>query len=131
MKQMTDFNQSIYNSMVNYGKNANDYNNSFSTMNNAWTNIYNSWMNTMNTSYDTFSQNIKNPFNADMFKNMYEGGQMYMKVQEMFQPMMTALKNSDFSVDTWKNIYSQENYKKMTEQVFGSFFNNASLKDVF
>ncbi len=131
MKQMTDFNQSIYNSMVNYGKNANDYNNSFSTMNNAWTNIYNSWMNTMNTSYDTFSKGIKNPFNADMFKNMYEGGQMYMKVQEMFQPMMTAIKNSDFSVDTWKNIYSQDNYKKMTEQVFGSFFNNNSLKEVF
>jgi len=131
MKQMTDFNQSIYNSMVNYGKNANDYNNSFATMNNAWTNIYNSWMNTINTSYDAFSQNIKNPFNADMFKNMFEGGQIYMKVQEIFQPMMSAIKNSDFSVDTWKNIYSQENYKKMTEQVFGSFFNNASLKEVF
>ena len=131
MKQMTDFNQSIYNSMVNYGKNANDYNNSFATMNNAWTNIYNSWMNTINTSYDAFSKNIKNPFNADMFKNMFEGGQIYMKVQEIFQPMMSAIKNSDFSVDTWKNIYSQENYKKMTEQVFGSFFNNASLKEVF
>jgi hypothetical protein len=131
MKQMTDFNQSIYNSMVNYGKNANDYNNSFATMNNAWTNIYNSWMNTINTSYDAFSQNIKNPFNADMFKNMFEGGQIYMKVQEIFQPMMSAIKNSDFSVDTWKNIYSQENYKKMTEQVFGSFFNNANLKEVF
>lgn len=131
LKQMTDFNQSIYNSMVNYGKNANDYNNSFSTMNNAWTNIYNSWMGTMNTSYDTFSGNIKNPFNADMFKNMFEGGQMYMKVQEMFQPMMSALKNSDFSADTWKNIYSVENSKKMTEQVFGSFFNSSNLKDVF
>jgi len=131
MKQMTDFNQSIYNSMVNYGKTANDYNNSFSTMNNAWTNIYNSWMGTMNSSYDTFSNNINNPFNKDMFKNMFEGGQMYMKVQEMFQPMMSALKNSDFSVDTWKNIYAADNYKKMTEQVFGSFFNTASLKDVF
>jgi polyhydroxyalkanoate synthesis regulator phasin len=131
LKQMTDFNQSIYNSMVNYGKNANDYNNSFSTMNNAWTNIYNSWMNTMNTSYDTYSKGIKNPFNADMFKNMFEGGQTYMKVQEMFQPMMTAIKNSDFSADTWKNIYAANNYKQMTEQVFGSFFNNNSLKDVF
>ena len=78
LKQFTDFNQSIYNSMVNYGKNANDYNNSFSTMNTAWTNIYNSWMNTMNTSYDTFSSNMNNPFNKDMFKNMYEGGKMYM-----------------------------------------------------
>lgn len=131
MKQMTDFNQSIYNSMVNYGKNANDYNNSFSTMNNAWTNIYNSWMNSMNTSYETFSSNMKNPFNKDMFKNMYEGGQMYMKVQEMFQPMMNAIKNSDFSMDTWKNIYAADNYKKMTEQMFGSFFTTNSLKDVF
>ncbi len=131
LKQMTDFNQSIYNSMVNYGKNANDYNNSFATMNNAWTNIYNSWVSTMNTSYDTFSKNMKNPFNADMFKNMYDNGQMYMKVQEMFQPMMTAIKNSDFSMETWKNIYSTENYKKMTEQVFGSLFTQASLKEVY
>lgn len=131
LKQMTDFNQSIYNSMVNYGKNANDYTNGFATMNNAWTNVYNSWMNSMNTAYDTFSQNMKNPFNADMFKNVYEGNQLYMKVQDMFQPMINALKNNDFSVDTWKNIYTADNYKKMTEQVFGSFFNAASLKDVF
>ena len=131
LKQMTDFNQSIYNSVVNYGKNANDYNNSFATMNNAWTNIYNSWMNTLNTSYDTYSNNIKNPFNADMFKKMYEGGQTYLKVQEVFQPMLTAIKNSDYSVDTWKTIYSTENYKKMTEQLFGSVFTNNNLKDVF
>jgi hypothetical protein len=32
MKQMTDFNQSIYNSALNYGKNANDVNASFSTI---------------------------------------------------------------------------------------------------
>jgi polyhydroxyalkanoate synthesis regulator phasin len=131
MKQMTDFNQSIYNSALNYGKNANDVNASFSTMNNAWTNIYNSWMGSMNTSYDTFSKNMTNPFNADMFKNMYEGSQMYMKMQEVFQPMMAAIKNSDFSMETWKNIYTTDNYKKMTEQAFGSFFNNNSLKDVY
>ncbi len=131
LKQMTDFNQSIYNSMVNYGKNVNDYNTSFSTMNNAWTNIYNSWMNSMNTSYDVFAGNMKNPFNKDMFKNMFEGNQVYLKVQEMFQPMMTALKNADFSADTWKSIYSADHYKNMTEQMFGSFFNNNSLKEVF
>ena len=45
--------------------------------------------------------------------------------------MMNAIKNSDYSVETWKNIYSSDNYKKATEQVFGSFFNNASLKEVF
>ncbi len=131
MKQMTDFGQSVYNSALNYGKNANDINSSFSTMNNAWTNIYNSWMGSMNTSYDTFSKNMSNPFNADMFKNMYEGSQMYMKAQEFFQPMMSAIKNNDFSMETWKNINNTDNYKKMTEQVFGSFFNNNSLKDMY
>jgi polyhydroxyalkanoate synthesis regulator phasin len=131
VKQMTDFNQSIYNSAINYGKTANDINNSFSTMNNAWTNIYNSWMGTLNTSYDSFSNTMKNPFNKDMFKNMFEGNQMTMKIQEMFQPMLKAIQNNDFSMETWKNINNTENYKQMTEQVFGSFFNNGSLKDVF
>lgn len=131
VKQMTDFNQSIYNSMVSYGKNVNDYNSNFSAMNNAWTNIYNSWMNTMNTSYETFSKNINNPFNKDMFKNMFEGNKMYINAQEYFQPMINAIKNSDFSVETWKNIYSSDNYKKMTEQMFGAYFTNASLKEVF
>ena len=131
LKQLTDFNQSIYNSAVNYGKSSNDVNASFSTMNNAWTNIYNSWMGSMNNSYDTFSSGIKNPFNADMFKNIYEGSQMYMKVQEVFQPMLSAIKNSDFSMDTWKNIYAADNYKNITEQMFGNFFNSNNLKDVY
>ena len=130
-KQMADFNQSVYNSAINFGKTANDINNSYSTMNNAWTNIYNSWMGTMNTSYDSFSNTMTNPFNKDMFKNMFEGNQMTMKIQEMFQPMLKAIQNNDFSMETWKNINNTENYKKMTEQVFGSFFNNASLKDLF
>lgn len=131
MKQMADFSQSIYNSALNYGKNAQDINSSFATMNNAWTNIYNSWTKTINASYDTFSQNMKNPFNADMFKNLQEGSQLFMKAQELFQPMINAIKNSDFSADTWKNIYSADNYKKMTEQVFGTFFSANNLKDVY
>lgn len=131
VKQMTDFNQSIYNSFMNFGKNANDYNASFATMNNAWTNIFNSWMNTMNASYDTFSKNMTNPFNQDMFKNMFEGNQMFMKVQEAFQPMMKAIQNQDFSMETWKNIYNAENFKKLTEQMFGAYFTHASLKEVY
>ena len=131
LKQMTDFSQSIYNSSLNYGKNANDVNASYTTMNNEWTNIYNSWMQTMNSSYDTFSKTMKNPFNADMFKNMYEGSQTYLKVQELFQPIMSAIKNNDFSMETWKNIYTTDNYKKMTEQLFSGFFNNNNLKDMY
>lgn len=131
LKQLADFNQSIYNSFVSFGKNANDYNTNFANMNSAWTNVFNSWMNTMNTAYDTFSKNMNNPFNQDMLKNMFEGNQLFAKVQEAFQPMMKALQNQDFSMETWKNIYNADNYKKLTEQVFGSFFTNNNLKDVY
>ncbi|MBS1634361.1 MAG: hypothetical protein JST26_00470 [Bacteroidetes bacterium] len=131
LKQMTDFNQSIFSSFANYGKNANDYANNFTSMNSAWTNIYNGWMHALNTSYDTFSKSMSNPFNKDMFKNMFEGNQAYLKAQEVFQPMLKAIQSGDFSVDTWKNIYNTENYKHMTEQLFGSYFTNANMKDVY
>jgi hypothetical protein len=131
IKQMTDFNQSIYNSVANYGKPASDYMNNFATMNSSWTNIYNSWINTLNTTYDTFSKNLNNPFNKDMFKNMFESNQVYLKAQEAFQPMLKAIQNNDFSAETWKNIYNVDSYKKVTEQLFGNFFQTANMKEVY
>lgn len=131
VKQMTDFNQSMYNSFANYGKPANEYMNNFASMNTAWTNIYNSWINTLNKTYDTYTQNLNSSFNKDMFKNMFESNQVYLKVQEAFQPMMKAIQNQDFSVETWKNINNPENFKKVTEQLFGSFFTGANMKEVY
>lgn len=131
MKQMADFNQGIYNNMLNYGKSANDYANSYTSMNNAWTNIYNSWMHTLNTSYDTYMKNMNSAFNKDMFKNMFEGNQAFMNAQQIFQPMINAIQSGDFSPETWKNIYNAENYKRMTEQMFSGYFNSANMKDVY
>jgi polyhydroxyalkanoate synthase subunit PhaE len=131
MKQITDFNQSIYNSFANYGKPANEYINNFSAGNGAWTNIYNSWINTLNTSYDSYMKNMNSPFNKDMFKNLFESNQVFLKFQETFAPVLKAINSGNFSVDTWKDIYSTENYKKMTEQLFGNYFATGNLKDVY
>jgi len=131
VKKMTDFNQSLYNSFANYGKPASDYMNNFANMNSSWTNIYNSWISTLNNSYDTYAKNLSTPFNQDMFKNMFESNQVYLKVQETFQPMMKAIQNQDFSAETWKNIYNVENIKKVTEQLFGNFYTGANMKEVY
>lgn len=131
IKQMTDFNQSIYSSFSNYGKPANDYMTNFANMNSAWTNIYNSWINTLNTSYDSFSKNLNNPFNKDIFKSMFESNQVFVKAQEAFQPILNAIKNNDFSPETWKNIYSTESYKKITDQLFGNALNIGNMKDIY
>ncbi len=131
VKQLTDFNQSVYSSISNFGKPANDYMNTFNTVNTAWTNIYNSWVNTLNTSYDAYSKSFNSPFNKDVFKNIFESNQVYLKAQEIFQPVIKAIQANDFSAETWKNIYNVENYKKITEQIFGNLYNNANIKEVY
>lgn len=131
VKKMTDFNQSIYSSFSNFGKPANDYTANFMNMNSAWTNIYNNWMNTLNASYDTFMKNMPNAVNKDAFKNMFETNQVYLKLQEFWQPAFKAFQNGDFSAETFKNYFNPENYKKITEQLYGNYFNTANLKDVF
>lgn len=131
VKQMTDFNQSIYNSFANYGKPANEYMNSFNTANSAWTNIYNSWMNTLNTSYDTMMKNMNGSFNKDVFANYMQGNQMYLKMQEFFQPMTEAMQKGQFSYEAFKNYFNAEHYKTIAQQLFGNLYNGGNLKDVY
>lgn len=130
-KQMTDFNQNIGGSFSSFGKPGMDFGNGFNTLNSSFSNIYNSWINTLNTSYETYSKNFNNPLYKDMFKNMFESNNVYLKAQEVFQPILKAIQANDFSAETWKNIYNTDNYKKITEQMFGNLFNNSNLKDVY
>jgi polyhydroxyalkanoate synthase subunit PhaE len=131
VKQITDFNQSIYNSFVNYGKSANDYTNNFSSMNNAWTNIYNNWMSALNSSFETMMKSLPNATNQDVFKKLFESNRVYFQLQELYGPAFKAWQNMDFSTDNYKKFFDAEAYKKVTEQMFGQYFNQASVDEVF
>ena len=131
VKKVTDFNQSIYNSMMNFGKNGHDYTNSFSSMNSAWTNIYNNWMSALNSTYETFSKNMPNGVNQDAFKNFFETSKVYLQMQEFWAPAMKAFQNGEFNAESLKNYYNPETYKKITEQMYGSMFNTGNMKEVF
>ena len=131
IKKVTDFNQSIYNSMVNFGKNSADYSNSFSSMNGAWTNIYNNWMNTLNTTYDTLYKNIPGGVNQDAFKNLFETSKIYLQLQEFWAPAIKAMQSGEFNTEVFKNYYNPETYKKVSEQMFGNMFNNGNMKEIF
>ena len=130
-KQMTDFNQNINNSFSSFGKPGADFANGFNALNSPWNTTYNSWINTLNSSYETYSKNFNNPLYKDMFKNMFESNNVYLKAQELFQPLIKAIQAKDFSAETWKNIYNADNYKKITEEMFGNFFAGSNLKDVY
>lgn len=130
-KQMADFNQSIQNSFASFGKPAQDYMSNFGQANTAFTNIYNSWLNALNTSYDAMSKNMNNTFNKDVFSHYMQGNQMYAKMQEFFQPMTNMMKNGQFSMDSFKNMFAPEQYTNLSKQMFGSFYNEASIKEAY
>ncbi len=131
VKQFTDFNQSIYSSFVNYGRPANDYINNFTSMNNAWTNIYNTWMHALNTSFSTLMKNIPDANNQDVFKKFFEGSKVYSQLQDSWSSVFKSWQNHDFSADTLKQIYSADNYKKITEQMFSQYFTTGNVNEVF
>lgn len=130
-KQMADFNQSINNSFQSFGKPAQDYMSNFGQTNTAFTNIYNSWMNTLNSSYDSMSKNMNGGFNKDVFSNFVQGTQTYAKMQEFFQPMSDAMKKGQFNMEAFKNYFTADSYSNLTKQMFGNFYNGASLKEVY
>jgi class III poly(R)-hydroxyalkanoic acid synthase PhaE subunit len=130
-KQMADFNQSIYSSVSNFGKPAQDYLSNFGQSNTAFTNIYNSWINTLNTSYDTLSKNMSGTFNKDVFTNFFQGNQINAKMQEFFQPMSEAIQKGQFNFEAFKNYFTADSYQNLTKQIFGSLYNGAPIKEVY
>lgn len=130
-KQMTDFNQSILSSFNSFGKPAQDYVSNFTTSNNAWTNIYNSFMQTLNTSYDSMSKNINGTFNKDIFSNFMQGNQVYTKMMEFFQPMITSMQKGQFNLEEFKNYFKADNYHNLTKQLFGDFYTGGNLKEFY
>jgi hypothetical protein len=130
-KQMADFNQSIHSSVSNFGKPATDYINNFNQANSTFTNIYNSWLNTLNTSFDSMSKNMGNGFNKDIFTNLMQGNQMFAQAQSFFQPMIDAMQKGQFNAETFKNYFSAEQYNQMSKQMFGSFYNEASIREAY
>jgi hypothetical protein len=131
VKKMTDFNQSLYSSVANFGKSPADYMTNYSQANQAWTKIYNTWMGTLNSTYDTFSKNIPSSFNADAFKNIFEGNKIQLKLQEFWQPAFAAFQNGNFTADNFKKFMQPDAYKEITQQLFQSMAGQATLKEVF
>jgi hypothetical protein len=131
VKKMTDFNQSVYSSVANFGKSPADYMTNYNHANQAWTKIYNTWMSTLNSTYDTFSKNIPSSLNKDAFKNIFEGNKVYLKLQEFWQPAFAAFQNGNFTAEGFKKFTQPDAYKEITEQMFQSMYGQATLKDVF
>jgi polyhydroxyalkanoate synthesis regulator phasin len=130
-KQMADFNQSIQSSFNNFGRPAQEYTNAFGQANSAFTGIYDAWINALNASYDSLSRQMNGTFNKDVFGNFVQGSQVYTRMQEFFQPMAEAMQKGKFNVDAFREYFTPESYKNLARQMFGNFYNDASIREVY
>jgi hypothetical protein len=130
-KQMADFNQSINNSFMSFGKPAQDYMANFGQSNTTFTNMYNSWLNTLNASFDSMSKNMNGTFNKDVFSNFMQGNKVYANMQEFFQPMVNMFQKGQFNMEAFKNHFTAEAYSNLAKQMFGNFYNQSSMQEVY
>jgi polyhydroxyalkanoate synthesis regulator phasin len=77
------------------------------------------------------SKNMSGTFNKDVFSNFMQGNQTYAKMQEFFAPMADAMQKGKFNLDAFNNYFNAESYSNLTKQMFGNFYNGASVKEVY
>jgi hypothetical protein len=129
VKQMMDTNQNLYNSFLNYGKPTSDVNENFTKMNETLTGLYNNWQNTLNSTFNNLMQNIPGT-NQNTFKDMFNGINLYSKMQDIMTPWMKSLSTGNFNADSLKNMMDPAKVKEITEKLFESFFHYPNMKDM-
>ncbi|GAB4200177.1 MAG: hypothetical protein Fur0023_03220 [Bacteroidia bacterium] len=132
MKKITDFNQSVYSSFANFGRPANEYINTFSAINNQWSNLYNEWVKATNTTFETYQNAFKGAFTKNLFQEMLQSNALYNSFKELYSPIFEAMQKGEYKPEVFKQFYDVETYKKLTDKIFGGFFNTTpDLKSFF
>lgn len=91
-----------------------------------WSSIYSDYFNQTTKSFDSIKSFLSGQSGANTFADMFNTSQVYMKMYEVWQPLMTTMKQNvdKFSKDTnmdmeWlKNAYNTEAYKEAIDRVF-------------
>lgn len=81
--------------------------------------LYNSWLSTMNNTYGEMMKNFGNNTDAKQsFSGLFNNAQTYLKMYEMWMPMMKSLQDKTFTPDMFKNMFNPELFKNMLDSMF-------------
>lgn len=130
-KQMTDFNQNLWNGMMNFGKPANEVNHAFEQMNKAWTSIYDNWTGTLQNTFNHLNSFMQKGTQKEAFEGIFQAQQTFLKLQEFYQPFLKSMQNGTFNPDAMKKMFEPEAYKNLLENMFGMMFPKENMKNLF
>lgn len=87
--------------------------------NNSNMEMYNTWMETLNKSYSEMMKSFTPKNDAfSSFSGLFSNAQNYMKMYEIWNPMMNSLKDKTFTPELFKNMFKPELFKGMMDNVF-------------
>ena len=127
IKKSMEFNWNTGNPFANFGKPANEATESFTAIQNNWTSLFESWTKTLNTTFESLNKTMPNAMNNDLWENAFKTNSLYNKVHEFYKPYMTSAYPNNFSAENLKNMFNPSGYKKITEEMFGTFFQTQNL----
>jgi hypothetical protein len=123
IKKASEFNMNLMNTFMNFGKNATETQNNYTTMHNNWNTLFESWTKTLNSTYAMLNKTMPTSMNKEVFENMFNTTNLLTKFQEYYTPYMNAWKNGTLNMDSMKNMFDPTYTKKLTEEMFSTFFN--------
>jgi len=126
-KKAADFNLGMYNTLNSFGKTTTESNQNFLDLNSTWNTLFESWNKTLNSTMHSLNSMMPGSTHQELFQNAMNTNALYFKLQEFYKPFFQALQTKDFSFEGMKNMFDPSNYKKVTEELFSSFFPTTNL----
>jgi hypothetical protein len=126
-KKAADFNLGMYNTLNSFGKTTTETNQNFLDLNSTWNTLFESWNKTLNSTMHSLNAMMPGSTHQELFKNAMNTNALYFKLQEFYKPFFQAFQTKDFSFEGMKKMFDPSNYKKVTEELFSSFFPTTNL----
>lgn len=81
--------------------------------------MYNNWMETMNKSYAEMMKSFGSKSDGlNSFAGLFNNSQNYMKMFEIWMPMLNSLKDKTFTPDAFKSMFNPQLFKNFMDSAF-------------
>jgi hypothetical protein len=81
--------------------------------------MFNKWMETVNNTYSEMSKSFSiNNDAKGTFSGLFNNSQNYMKMFELWMPMLKSIQNKSFTPESFKQMFNAQLFKNMMDNVF-------------
>lgn len=99
--------------------NPSNLNDSWKKSSENWQGFYNQYMELLQNSFSELQQNMQSTTTKDAYNNMINAASSYGKFYQMWAPFWKSIQEQSFNSESFKNTFTPEAYKELTDKLFG------------